>query len=139
MRLMALDVGDQTIGVAVCDELGITTHGVETIRRRGHAKDLPALERLVREWQPERLVVGLPVNMDDTEGPRAVKTRRFAGVVAERLGLPVVLWDERLSTWEADGILRERGVAPEKRKAVIDQIAAEVILRSYLDAGAPER
>ena len=138
MRLMALDVGDKTIGVAVCDELGITTTGVETVWRRGHAHDFPELTRLLEEWQPERLVVGLPMNMDGTEGPRAVKTRRFAGECARRLGRPVVLWDERLSTWEADGILRDRGVPPQKRKAVIDQIAAEIILRSYLDAGAPE-
>lgn len=137
MRLMALDVGDATIGVAVCDELGITTRGVTTIRRKGLKQDLPALARLVEAERPERLVVGLPLNMDGTEGPRAEKTRRFAEKVREAIDLPLVFCDERLSTWEAGGVLKDAGVKPSRRKKVIDQVAAQVILRAYLDAGCP--
>lgn len=139
MRIVALDVGDRTIGVAASDELGITAQPLRTIRRKNLARDLDELGGILREREAERLVVGLPLNMDDTEGPRAVRTRRFADELSRRFGLPVVLWDERLSTWEAERTLIESGVSRERRKAVIDTAAAQVILRSYLEAGAPER
>ncbi len=139
MRVVALDVGDRTIGVAASDELGITAQPLSTIRRTNLERDLARLGEILRERETERLVVGLPLNMDDTEGPRAARTRRFADELARRFGLPVVLWDERLSTWEAERALIEAGVRRKKRKSVIDTAAAQVILRSYLDAGAPER
>lgn len=138
LRFLALDVGDKTIGVAVSDELGYTAQPVRTIRRRSLREDLEELGAVVEEKEPVRFVVGLPINMDDTEGPRAEKTRRFADALRERFpSLPVVLWDERLSTWEAERALIEAGVSRKRRKEVIDTAAAVVILRSYLDAGSP--
>ncbi|WP_373044607.1 Holliday junction resolvase RuvX [Vulgatibacter sp.] len=139
MVFLALDVGDKTIGVAASDELGWTAQPVRTIRRSNLAQDLDELAGIVEERQPARFVIGLPINMDDTEGPRAAKTRRFAEHVAARFALPIVLWDERLSTWEAERMLREMNVDARKRKAVIDTVAAVVILKSYLDSGSPEQ
>lgn len=138
MRVMALDVGDKTIGVAVCDELGITIRPVTTVRRSGYKRDLPALAELVAAEAPERIVVGLPLNMDGTEGPRAERTRRFAAAAEAHLGRRLVFWDERLSTHEAEARMRAAGVPQKKRKALVDQYAAVVILEAYLAAGAPD-
>lgn len=135
---VGLDVGDKTIGVAASDELG-WAHPVRTIRRKNLVADLDELAEIVVERGAKRLVVGLPLNMDDTEGPRAEKTRRFAERLAERFPLPVVLWDERLTTWEAERILREAKARRQKRKDWVDAIAAQLLLQSYLDAGAPEQ
>lgn len=137
MRLIALDLGSKTIGVAASDELG-WTHALQTIRRKSRASDLEALAAIVEEREPERIVLGLPLNMDDSEGPAAERSRRFAEWLKERFELPVVLWDERLSTWEAEAMMREASVKRRKRRDLVDAIAAERILRSYLDAGAPE-
>lgn len=137
MRALGLDVGDKTIGVAVSDELGWTAQPVTTIRRSNLKVDLEALAAIVSEKEADRFVIGLPLNMDDTEGPRAEKTRRFAVAVEERFGLPIVLWDERLSTWEAERMLLEANMKRQKRREVIDTVAAVVILRSWIDAGAP--
>lgn len=134
--LLALDLGDRTIGVAATDALG-GTQPVVTILRKNLQVDLERIEALLQEREAKRLIVGLPLNMDDSEGPRAAKTRRFAEAAELRLGLPVVLWDERLSTFEADQRLAEAGVPAHKRKAVIDMVAAQVILESYLAAGSP--
>ncbi|MFW5878828.1 MAG: Holliday junction resolvase RuvX [Myxococcota bacterium] len=138
MRLLALDLGDRTIGVAGCDELGLTTSPLYTIRRGRLDNDLDRILETAREREVERILVGLPVSMDGTEGERARKTRAFAVKLAARTALPVILWDERLSTFEAESILRESGVNWRKRKELIDQVAAEVILRSYLEAGCPD-
>lgn len=138
MRVAALDVGDKTIGVAVSDELGLTSQGVGVIRRRGERHDFPAVKQALAEREVGRILVGWPLNMDGSEGPRAEKTRRFARRLREVLGLPVLLWDERLSTFSAEEALREGGVPAEKRKQVVDMLAAQFILRSYLEAGAPE-
>jgi len=134
---LGLDVGDRTIGVAVSDELG-WAHPLQTIRRKNLQADLDALAAIVEERSATRLVVGLPLNMDDTEGPRAAKTRRFADKLRERFSLPIVLWDERLTTWEAERLLREAGTRRRKRKEWVDALAAQLLLQSYLDAGAPE-
>lgn len=139
MRALGLDVGDKTIGVAVTDELGWTAQPVTTIRRKNLQVDLDALASIATEKEADRFVIGLPLNMDDTEGPRAEKTRRFAAAVEARFGLPIVLWDERLSTWEAERVLLEANMKRQKRREVIDTVAAVVILRSWLDAGSPER
>lgn len=136
MRVVALDVGDKTIGVAASDELG-WAHPVRTIRRRNLEADLDELETILEEREATRILVGLPINMDDTEGPRAEKTRRFAARVAARFAQPVILWDERLTTWEAERLLREARAKRQKRRELIDAIAAQVLLRSYLEAGAP--
>ena len=139
MVFLALDVGDKTIGVAATDELGWTAQPVRTIRRSNLADDLDELAEIVAEREPGRLVIGMPLNMDDSEGPRATKTRHFAGHVAARFGLPIVLWDERLTTWEAERMLREMNVNAKRRREVIDTVAAVVILKSYLDSGSPEQ
>lgn len=137
MGVIALDVGDKTIGVAASDDLGLTAQGVGTVWRKGDKHDFPALFDLVRERAIERWVVGFPLNMDGSEGPRAQKTRRFGQRLAALVQVPVLLWDERLSTFEAESVLKEAGVRREKRKDVIDMLAAQVILQSYLAAGAP--
>lgn len=137
MRFVALDVGDKTIGVAASDELG-WAHPVRTIRRTNLEKDLDELAGILEERGASRIVIGLPLNMDGTEGPRAAKTRRFGEKVAERFPLPVLFWDERLTTWEAEGLLRDAKAKRQKRKDLIDAIAAQIILGSYLEAGAPE-
>ena len=137
MSIIALDVGDKTIGVAASDDLGITAQGIGTIQRRAERFDFPALFELVKEREIARWVVGWPLNMDGTEGPRALKTRRFAQRLQAQVPAPVLLWDERLSTWEADAVLREARVRSDRRKQFLDMLAAQVILQSYLAAGAP--
>jgi putative Holliday junction resolvase len=136
MRIAALDVGDARIGVAISDELGLTTRGIGVVRRVGGIRDLDAVSRLLTPHAPERLVVGLPLNMDGSEGAQAGKVRRFVERLREHLGLPIDLWDERLTTEEAHQILRDAGVRHTGRrsadKGLIDQVAATVILRSYL-------
>ena len=123
MRILGLDYGSKTVGVAVCDPLGMTAQGVETLAR---------IEALVEEYQVETIVLGYPKNMDDSIGERAQKTEEFRDMLVRRTGLPVVLWDERLTTIEANEILIESGVRREDRKKVIDKIAATLILQSYL-------
>lgn len=135
MRIMALDYGSKTVGVAVCDALGITAQGVETIVRKEEnklRKTLARLEALTAEYQIETIILGYPKNMDDSIGERAQKTEEFRELLVKRLQLPVVLWDERLTTMEANEILTESGVRQEDRKKVIDKIAATLILQSYL-------
>src|SRR5262247_573591 len=102
MRIAALDVGDARVGVAISDELGLTTRGLGVVRRRGGVRDLEAIARLVVPLAPARIVVGLPLNMDGSEGPQAAKVRRFAERLGTHTGLPVDLWDERLTTVEAE-------------------------------------
>lgn len=137
MSTAGLDVGDKTIGVAITDDLNLTAQGVGVVRRKGDKHDFPALEAMLAEREIARFVVGWPLNMDGTEGPRALKTRRFAKRLEQRLGRPVLMWDERLSTFEADLALSEARMRRERRKEVIDMLAAQIILRSWLDAGAP--
>lgn len=134
---MALDVGDKTIGVAATDDLGITAQGIGTVHRKGDKHDFPALAKMLEDRTIERFIVGWPINMDGSEGPRSEKTRRFARRLETNLGRPVLLWDERLSTFTAEQLLIEAGVRRENRKQYLDKLAAQVILQSYLEAGAP--
>ena len=136
MRILGLDYGARTIGVAVCDPLGLTAQPVETIFRRDENKlrrSLARLEELCREYEVEKLVVGLPLNMDGSEGERAKAARAFGEKLSLRTGLPVVYEDERLTTVEAEEILKEGRIVKEEWKKVIDQMAASLILRSYLE------
>jgi putative Holliday junction resolvase len=137
MRTLGLDYGTKTIGVAASDGLGLTAQTVTTIRRTNLKADLAALKELVREYEADRFVVGLPLNMDGSEGPRAEATRRFVEALTEVLGLPVELWDERLSTVAAQRTLLEADVSRAKRREVIDQMAAQFILQGWLDARRP--
>lgn len=134
MRALGLDLGTKTIGVAVTDELGLTAQAVTTIRRTSKAADLEALARLAEHYGVEHIVVGLPINMNGTEGPRAAATRTFGTLVESRLRIPVVYWDERLTTVEAQRALRDAAVRRERRKEIVDQVAASLILQGWLDA-----
>ena len=137
MRIIGLDYGTKTVGVAVSDALGLTAQGVETITRKEENKlrqTLARIEAIIEEYEVTKIVVGLPKNMNNTLGERAEACKDFADKLERRTGIPVVMWDERLSTVSADyGVLIESGVRRENRKAVIDKIAACVILQSYLD------
>ena len=132
MRLAALDVGDARIGVAVSDELGITAQGIGVVRRVGGRRDLEALSQMLAPYAPERLVVGLPLNMNGTEGPQASRVRAFADKVAAHLGLPVEFWDERLTTVAAERILLEGDVSRRRRRELVDRVAATLILEGFL-------
>lgn len=132
MRMAALDVGDARIGVAVCDELGMTVRGVGLVRRVGGARDLEAVGELLAPFEPARLVVGLPLNMDGSEGRQAARVRAFAERLAAHLHLPLAFWDERLTTFEAEHALRAAGVSRGRRRELVDQEAAAIILESYL-------
>ncbi len=140
MRIMALDYGAKTIGCAVTDALGIA-HPVGTVfRKRENAlrDSLRQIEEWIREYGITRIVVGYPLHMNGTAGERAIRSEAFSQLLKTRVDLPVFLWDERLTTAEADGILAETGVPAEKRKEHIDAVAACLILEDYLSAGAPE-
>jgi putative holliday junction resolvase len=132
MRLAALDVGDARIGIAVCDELGLTIRGVGMVRRVGGRRDLDAVAAVVAPYEPIKLIVGLPLNMDGTVGPQAERVKAFAERLAAHLALPVELWDERLTTFEAQQTLRAAGVSRSRRRQLVDQEAAAIILESYL-------
>ena len=136
---MGLDYGTKTVGVAVSDVLGITAQGVETVTRKSNKKlrqTLARIEALIEEYEVSKVVLGLPKNMNNTLGERVEKTLAFKEMLERRTNLPVVMWDERLTTNAAEQILIESGVRREKRKSVIDKIAAVLILQGYLDLQA---
>lgn len=137
MRVMGLDYGSKTVGVAICDPLGITAQGIETIERKEEnklRKTLARIEELIREYEVESVVLGLPKNMNNTLGERAEKTLEFKEMLERRTGLTVTLWDERLTTVEAERTLMESKVRREDRKKYVDKIAAVFILQGYLDS-----
>ncbi len=137
MRTLGLDVGTKTIGVAVSDALGLTAQGVTTIRRTSLKADLAELGAIAREHEATHAVIGLPLNMDGSEGPRAEASRKFAEAVTGALGLTVEFWDERLSTVAAQRTLLEADLSRAKRRQVIDQMAAQFILQGWLDSRRP--
>lgn len=134
MRAMGLDVGTKTIGLAVADELGLTAQPVTVLRRKNLKTDLETLVRLAEERAVDRWVVGLPLNMDGSEGPRAASTRAFGEALARISHLPVIYHDERLTTVAAERALIEADVSRKKRRDVIDQVAASLILQGWLDS-----
>lgn len=136
MRILGLDFGTKTVGVAVSDALLITAQGVEIIRRKAPTKlrqTLARIEELVREYGVEKIVLGYPKNMNNTEGERCERTQEFKEMLEKRTGLEVVLWDERLTTVAADNSMMEMGIRREHRKEYVDEIAAIFILQGYLD------
>ena len=136
MRRLGLDFGSKTVGVAVSDGLLLTAQGVETIERKDEnklRKTCARIEELIAEYEITEIVLGLPKNMNNTEGERVEKTKAFGEMLERRTGLPVHYWDERLTTVAAEQILMESGVRRENRKAVIDKVAAGLILQGYLD------
>ena len=142
MRVLGLDYGSKTVGVAVSDPLGLTAQGVETVWRKQENKlrrTLARIEEIISEYQVTEIVLGYPKNMNNTVGERAEKSLEFKEMLEKRTGLPVVMWDERLTTMAADRTLEETGVHKEDRKQYMDQVAAVFILQGYLDAAAYRR
>ncbi len=136
MRIMGLDYGSKTVGVAVSDALLLTAQNIETICREQENKlrrTLARIQELCLEYEVEKIVLGFPKNMNNTTGYRAEKSLEFAEMLKKRTGLPVVMWDERLTTVAAKQVLMESGVRREHRKEYVDQIAASMILQGYLD------
>jgi putative Holliday junction resolvase len=133
MRVLGLDVGDRRIGVALSDETGLLASPLPTLERVGPRKDPKAIAALARAHGVAEIVVGLPRNLDGTIGPQAQKVQAFAEAVAAAAGLPVRFQDERLTTVEAEQILSERNVPWQRRKDLVDQVAAVLILQEYLD------
>ena len=137
MRILGLDYGSKTVGVAVSDPLGLTAQKVETIWRKQENKlrrTLARIEELIAEYEVEKIVMGFPKNMNNTVGERAEKALEFGEMLKKRTGLEVIMWDERLTTVEADRTLIEAGVRRENRKQYLDGIAAVFILQGYLDS-----
>ena len=139
MRIMGLDYGSKTIGVAISDPLGLTAQGIEIIRREEEnklRKSLRRIEALIAEYQVEEIVLGFPKNMNNTIGERAEKSLQLKETLEKRCGLPVIMWDERLTTVEANRTLMESGVRRENRSKYVDMIAAVFILQGYMASKA---
>ncbi|MBD5136316.1 MAG: Holliday junction resolvase RuvX [Lachnospiraceae bacterium] len=137
MRILGLDFGSKTVGVAVSDELLITAQGLEIVRRESEnklRKTLARIEQIIEEYHVEKIVLGFPKNMNNTIGERGEKTLAFKEMLERRTGLEVIMWDERLTTVSADRTMMEAGVRRENRKKYVDQIAATFILQGYLDS-----
>lgn len=135
MRILGLDYGSKTVGVAMTDALGMTVQPYKTIQRDRESKLRPTLSEIaeiVEQYQIEKIVMGLPLNMDDTEGDRAAKTRDFAEKLKLRVAVPIEFTDEHLTTMEAEEILDQSGIPRSEQKKVIDQVAAQLILEQYL-------
>lgn len=136
MRIMGLDVGTKTIGVSISDELGWTAQGLDVIRRTTLQNDMAQLLQLIDRYQVGQVVVGLPKNMDGSIGEMGELSQAFARSLEREAKVPVVLWDERLTTQTAERLLLSADVSRKKRKQVIDKMAAVLILQNYLDAQA---
>lgn len=137
MRIMGLDYGSKTMGVAISDALQLTAQGIEIIRRKQENKlrqTLARIEELITAYEVEKIVLGFPKNMNDTLGERAEKSLALKEMLERRTGLPVIMWDERLTTVSADKAMMEAGIRRENRKEYVDMIAAVLILQGYLDA-----
>ena len=137
MRIMGLDYGSKTVGVAVSDALGLTAQGIEIVRRKSENKlrqTLARIEEIAKEYGVEKIVLGFPKHMNNDIGERAEKSLEFKEMLERRTGLPVVMWDERLTTVEAERTLMEASVRRENRKEYLDGIAAVFILQGYLDS-----
>ena len=137
MRIMGLDFGSKTVGVAISDALCITAQGIETIQRKEEnklRKTLARIEELIKEYEVDRIVLGFPKNMNNTVGERGEKTLEFKEMLERRTGLSVIMWDERLTTVEAERTLMQSNVRRENRKKYVDKIAAVFILQGYLDS-----
>lgn len=134
MRLLALDIGERRIGVSVSDPLGLWARPLTVLARRSREEDYAAIAALVEEYGATRVIVGHPLSLSGDVGPQARRVERYAAGLAQRLQVPVVLWDERLSTAEAEQILRAAGESSRQYRDKVDAVAAAVILQSYLDA-----
>jgi len=135
MRMMGLDIGTRTIGIAISDELGITAQGIKTLKMKSMEEDFKELAAIIRQFEIGKIIVGLPKNMDGTLGRQAEKVLKWVDALKGKIEIPVATWDERLSTVGASRVLLEADVSRRKRKKVIDKVAAVLILQGYLDQG----
>ena len=133
-RVLALDVGKRRIGLAISDALGITAQGLDTLQRTKIRDDLSKLAKIAAEHAVELLLVGMPLHMSGDEGRQAAYVREFAERLKEHSGVPVLYWDERMTSVEAERVLKESGISIEKRARAVDRLAAVILLRSYLDS-----
>ncbi len=133
-RVLGLDVGAKRIGLAISDPLGITAQGLETLHRQNKRSDFAQMEQVIRDYQVAEIVIGLPLRMTGGEGIQAEKMQAFADEIRRRFRLPVHLWDERLSSAQANRLLRETDMSIKRRGEVVDQMAAVLILQSWMDA-----
>jgi len=133
-RILGLDVGSKTIGMAVSDPLGITAQGLETMRRRNKRTDFEQLERILQQYDVGEIVVGYPLRLSGAEGTQSEKMREFAEGLRKRFNLPVHLWDERLTSAQANRVLRESEMSIKRRGEVVDRLAAVLILQSWMEA-----
>jgi putative holliday junction resolvase len=133
-RILGLDVGTRRIGVAISDPLGITAQGLETLQRSNKRRDFAALENLIRQYDVREIVVGLPLRMSGAEGVQSGKMQAFAEELRNRFQLPVHLWDERLTSAEANRLLRETDLSIEKRAKAVDRMAAMLILQGWMES-----
>jgi putative holliday junction resolvase len=138
-RILGLDVGSRRIGIAVSDPLGITAQGLETLERRNKRYDFEHLQRVIREYEVREIVVGLPLRMSGAEGTQSEKMRAFADELRKKFDLPVHLWDERLTSAEANRFLRETELSIEKRGKAVDRMAAVLILQSWMEQRSMEQ
>ncbi|MBU5484941.1 Holliday junction resolvase RuvX [Clostridium sp. MSJ-11] len=134
MRILGLDVGDKTIGVAISDPLGFTAQGITTIKRRGIERDIEEIKSICSQYDVEKMVAGLPKNMNGTLGPQSEKVMEFCDILKESLSIEIIMWDERLTTVAAHKIMLEADLSRAKRKKIVDKIAATYILQGYLDS-----
>lgn len=134
MRVLGLDVGEKTIGVAVSDPLGFTAQGIKTIHRKGKKTDIEELKQICIQYEVDTIVVGLPKNMNGTIGPQGEKVMSFSEFIKEHTNLPIKLWDERLTTVAAHRAMLEADLSRAKRKKIVDKMAASFILQGYLDS-----
>jgi putative holliday junction resolvase len=133
-RVLALDFGKRRIGLAISDELGITAQGIDTLQRTNVREDLARLAQLIADKNVNLILMGNPLHMSGQEGRQAKYTRDFAGRLSSATGVPVQFWDERLTTVQAERVLRESGISIEKRAKAVDRLAAVILLESYLDS-----
>jgi putative Holliday junction resolvase len=136
MRILGLDVGSKTVGVAISDELGWTAQGLKTLKinEEKNVFGFDEIGQLIKEYQVDSVVIGLPKNMNGTIGPRAEASKQFANEIESQFAVPTILWDERLTTMAAERVLIDADVSRKKRKKVIDKMAAMLILQGYLDS-----
>ena len=139
VRIIGLDYGEKRIGVAVSDEMGMIAQPVAVVVRQNRKRDLESIAALVEKYSPEKIVVGYPVRLDGSEGIQCQKVNRFAAILASRLQLPIIRWDETFSTKEAEEILMRSYMKREKRKEVVDKLAASIILQDYLKSLPPRQ
>ncbi len=134
MRILGLDLGEKRIGLAISDPLGITAQGLETIQRTSKEEDIKKIKEIIGIYKVEKIIVGLPINMDGTQGKQAERVKKFANLLKKQAQIPIEFWDERLSTVESQKFFLQANIRWEKAKHSVDRVAAQIILQGYLDS-----